>query len=178
MIGLRRGVVKLKKYNSIWEKLFEKEKKVLLKKFPDIIIEISHGGSTVISTIPAKPIIDIFVAISSLKKVKTKKVKDDLKKMGYEFHGEDGVNGRILYVKGNAKISTHHLQFVKKNNDEWKNHILIKDYFLKYPKEAKKYGKLKIMLAKKYPNNRKAYTHGKESFIKSVIKKAKQKNNF
>lgn len=172
MIGLKRGTVKLKKHNPNWLRLFEKEKKLLLKRFPNIILEISHGGSTAIPNIPAKPIIDIFAVVSSLRK--TEAMRSKLEKFGYEYRGANGVTERILYVKGKARLRTHHLQFIERRSNEWKNHILIKEYFLKNPDVAKKYADLKIRLAKKYPKNRKKYSHGKNAFITLVIKKAQK----
>jgi len=172
MIGLKRGTVKLKKHDPNWAKLFKKEKKLLLGKFPNVILEISHGGSTTIPTIPAKPIIDMFAVVLSLKKAKA--IKNKLEKLGYEYRGADGVKERILYVKGEPELRTHHLQLVEKKSDEWKNHILIKNYFLKHPEVAKRYAKLKAKLAEKYPNSRKSYSHGKDAFIKSIIQKAKK----
>ncbi|MEK7124155.1 MAG: GrpB family protein [Patescibacteria group bacterium] len=174
IIGLKRGNVKLRKHNSNWRQLFKQEKELLLKRFPDAILEISHGGSTAIPTIPAKPIIDMFAVVSSLKD--TEKIRKSLEEMGYEYRGEESVPERILYVKGKPKLRTHHLQLVERSSDEWKNHILIRDYFLKHPEIAKEYAKLKLELAKKYPNDRKSYSNGKDVFIKSIIQKAKEEN--
>ncbi len=172
MIGLKRGTVKLEKHNSQWAELFEQEKKMLLKKFPNTILEISHGGSTAIPTIPAKPIIDMFAVVLSLKDEGS--MRKGLEEMSYEYRGEEGVPERILYVKGKPELRTYHLQLVERKSDEWKNHILVRDYFLKHPKVAKKYAELKIKLAKKYSDDRKAYSHGKDAFIKLIIKKAKK----
>lgn len=172
VVGLQKGEVRLDKHNPEWEILFRKEKKILLENFPNLILEVSHGGSTAIPGIVAKPIIDIFIAIKSLEDAET--IKNELEKLGYEYRGSRSVPERILYVKGNPELRTHHLHFVEVNSDEWKNHILIRDYFLKHPDEANKYGKLKEKLAQKYPNNRESYTHAKDEFIKSIIEKAKK----
>lgn len=172
-IGLRRGSVQLRAHNSEWAKLFEEERKLLLGKFPHVILEIQHGGSTAIPTIPAKPIIDMFAVVPSLQAAEA--IKGELVKLGYEYRGADGVAGRVLYVKGAPEKRTHHLQLVERENDEWGNHILIREYFLKHPDVAQEYAKLKILLAEKYPEDRKAYSHGKDIFIKSVIQKAKTK---
>ena len=90
IIGLKRGNVKLRKHNSNWRQLFKQEKELLLKRFPDAILEISHGGSTAIPTIPAKPIIDMFAVVSSLKD--TEKIRKSLEEMGYEYRGEESVS--------------------------------------------------------------------------------------
>lgn len=169
-IGLKRGTVKFAAHNLTWSKLFQDEKKQLLKLFPDEIIEISHGGSTAIPSIPAKPIIDMFAAVKSLKGAEN--IRTGLEKLGYEYRGEDGVSERILYVKGGPEMRTHHLQLVERTSKEWKNHIIIRDYFLKHPEMAKDYAELKIKLAEKYPNDRKSYTHGKNRFIKLIIERA------
>jgi len=97
MIGLKRGTVKLKKHDPNWAKLFKKEKKLLLGKFPNVILEISNGGSTTIPTIPAKPIIDVFAVAPSLKDAES--IRTDLEKLGYEYRGKEGVPERVLYVR-------------------------------------------------------------------------------
>lgn len=169
-IGLKRGSVQLRPHSSEWAKLFEQEKKLLLGKFPEVILEIQHGGSTAIPTIPAKPIIDMFAVVPSLQAGEA--IRRDLEGLGYEYRGPDGVAERVLYVKGTPEMRTHHLQLVERTSNEWKNHILIREYFLKHPEVAQEYAALKMSLAEKYPEDRKAYSHGKDAFIKSVIQKA------
>jgi len=66
MIGLKRGTVKLLPHNSKWTELFEKEKQLLESTFGNSIIAIEHIGSTAISGIPAKPIIDVNIGVKSL----------------------------------------------------------------------------------------------------------------
>ena len=171
-IGLKRGTVKLVDHNQHWKELFEKEKRILLSKFSGVILEISHGGSTAIPNIPAKPIIDMFAVVPSLTIVES--IKNELENMGYHYRGEEGVPGRILFAKGNEENRTHHLQLVEKDNDQWKNHLLIKNYYLKHPEVAENYAKLKQILAEKYPNDRVSYGKGKADFIKSVIESAKK----
>lgn len=116
----------------------------------------------------------MFAVVPSLQD--TEVIKKELEKLGYEYRGEEGVPERILFVKGKSELRTHHLQLVERISNEWKNHILIKEYFLKHPEIAKEYAKLKIQLAKKYPNDRKSYSHGKDAFIKFIIQRAKQEN--
>ena len=170
-IGLKKGTVKLKKYNSNWKKLFEQEKKLLLKYFRNEILEISHGGSTAIPDMPSKPIIDMFAVVKSIKVAE--KIKKELESLDYHYRGKEGVPDRILYVKGDENNRTHHLQLMQRKSSSWKDHLLIKNYYLKNPSVAKEYAKLKKKLAKQHPNDRVAYRNGKDSFIKNVIAQAK-----
>jgi GrpB-like predicted nucleotidyltransferase (UPF0157 family) len=174
-IGLRRGTVQLKEHNPIWIKLFEKEKQMLLEHFPNQILEVSHGGSTVIPTIPAKPIIDIFAIVPSLKKAEN--IRKMLESLGYHYRGNEGIPERILYAKGEEENRTHHLHLVERESDEWETHLLLKNYYLRHPEVAQEYATLKRILAEKYPNDRESYTEGKQKFVKSVIARAKSEIN-
>lgn len=171
-IGLEKGTVRLENHNPFWKILFENESKILLDKFSDIIMEISHGGSTAIPNIPAKAIIDMLAVISSLKDVQS--IRQEIESLGYTYRGEEGVSERILFTKEVGEKQTYHLQFVEQNSNEWKNHLLIKNYYLRHPEVAEQYALLKQKLAEQFPENRKAYSKGKHDFIKSIILKAKQ----
>ena len=171
-LGVKRGTVRLVPHNPNWKTLFEEEKKLLLTTFSNTILKISHGGSTAIPTIPAKPIIDMFAVVRSLSEADA--IKDDLEKLGYEYVGERGVPERRLAVKGPEEKRTHHLQFVEETSKEWTNHILIREYYLRHPDVAEEYARLKQDLAQKYPEDRGSYTNGKEEFIASVIQRAKR----
>lgn len=170
-LGLQRGKVKLVPHDPNWDKLFHDEKINLINAFPDMILEVSHGGSTAIPTISAKPIIDMFIRINDLPDAE--KIKERMATLGYSYRGEDGVPGRILYVKGPEDNRTHYAHFVQGDNDEWENHLLIKDHFLKNPQAAAEYEKLKLTLAKQFSDDRKAYSHGKDAYIKGILEKAK-----
>ncbi len=169
-LGLQKGKVKLVPHDPSWSKSFQDEKDGLVHAFPELILEISHGGSTAIPTISAKPIIDMFVRIESLSDAE--KIRGSMSKLGYSYRGEDGVPGRILYAKGPEDNRTHYAHFVEGDNDEWKNHLLIKNYFLKHPQAAAEYEALKLALAKQFLDDRKAYSHGKDAYIKGILKKA------
>ena len=51
------------------------------------------------------------------------------------------------------------------------------DYKEIYEDEKQRYEQLKIELYNKYKDNRKEYTHGKDKYIKAIIKKAIEENN-
>lgn len=171
-IGLEKGIVRLENHNPFWRSLFEKESKILLDTFPDIIQEISHGGSTAIPNIPAKPIIDMFAVVSNLED--TKLLRQELESLGYVYRGEEGVSERILFTKEIGEKQTYHLQFVEKTSNEWKNHLLLKNYYLRHPDVAELYALLKQKLAEQFSDDRQAYSNGKYDFIQSIIAKAKQ----
>ena len=65
MIGLKDGTVIVSDYDETWGMLFEKEKEIILKQITKNMIFIEHFGSTSVSGLCAKPIIDILIGIES-----------------------------------------------------------------------------------------------------------------
>jgi len=173
MLGLKRGKVKLSPYNPKWPEIFKKEKKMLQKALGKMIIDIQHVGSTAVSRIPAKPIIDIAVAVPELSRKEVEKYIEPLKKVGYEYRGEDR-SREHLFVKGGEEKRICHLHMVKFDSKAWKDYLLFRDYLRTHKKVAAKYTKLKLELAKKFSGNRKLYTTSKDNFIQKILKKAKK----
>ena len=173
MLGLKRGKVKLSLYNPKWPEIFKKEKKMLQKALGKMIIDIQHVGSTAVSRIPAKPIIDIAVAVPELSRKEVEKYIEPLKKVGYEYRGEDRPREH-LFVKGGEEKRICHLHMVKFDSKAWKDYLLFRDYLRTHKKVAAKYTKLKLELAKKFSGNRRLYTANKDNFIQKILKKAKK----
>lgn len=167
--------VELVKYNPKWPEQFEEEKRLILKTFQDFTIQVEHVGSTSISGVSAKPIIDIMVGIESLAEVD--RYIELFKTIGYDFNPEweDRFPERVaLYKSDNGnKI---HLYIVEFNTDYWLRHIQFRDYLREHPEVAKEYNKLKEELAKKYRDDQAAYTSGKSKFFKEIERKARKKH--
>jgi GrpB-like predicted nucleotidyltransferase (UPF0157 family) len=53
-------------------------------------------------------------------------------------------------------------------------HLCFRDYLITHPAIAEKYGALKLQLAKRYPNNRRAYVQAKEAYVKKLEQQALQ----
>ena len=96
----------------------------------------------------------------------------DLKLIGYEDRGNGDAPGRRYFVKGAEEKRTHHLNFCELNGIFWRSHVLFRDYLEKHPDAAKQYATIKRALAAKFPNDRRAYTAGKEEFVRSILKLA------
>jgi GrpB-like predicted nucleotidyltransferase (UPF0157 family) len=175
MLGLKRGKVKLSPYDQKWLEVFKKEKKILQKVLKDTIIDIQHVGSTAVPGIPAKPIIDIAVAISRVNRKKVEMYIKPLKKVGYVYRGEDRPR-QHLFAKGSEKKRICYLHMVKFDSKDWKNYLLFRNYLRTHKKIAEEYAKLKLSLARKFPNNRTLYTDGKDKFIQKILKRAKSDN--
>ena len=172
-IGLYRGTVNLVAHHAKWAEYFSREKQLLLNILREKVLDIRHIGSTSIPGLPAKPVIDILAAVKTLAGVDT--FTQDLKTIGYEDKGDGGVPGRRFFVKGAEAIRTHHLNFCEMNSPFWTSHLLFRDYLERHPEIAREYSALKRGLADKFPNDRGAYTAGKEEFVRSILDRAMNK---
>jgi len=174
MLGLKRGTVKLAKAHKEWARLFEIEKELLKKTFGDRIIVIEHVGSTAISGVPAKPLIDMNAAVSSLDDKYIEGFVVSLEKLGYHYMHK--FPDRRFYAKGPEALRTHHLNLVELNSDEWNNSILFRDYMRHNKPACEEYAALKEKLAGQFAEDRASYTKAKEEFIQKIIALAKVEN--
>lgn len=89
------------------------------------------------------------------------------------YRGQDHEN-QHLYVCGDLQnnIQTHFIHVVIFNSKEWHDYIDMRDFLNANEEKALEYSNLKEKLAKKYPNDRIAYTNGKSRLIEEILKNA------
>lgn len=177
MIGLKSGKVLLCDHQKEWDQEAFKTISLLKNILGSTIKDIQHVGSTSISTIKAKPIIDIAIAVDNLENIH--QYENELKKNGFYNRSKNDLKGQILlacgsYYDGTGDIQTHYIHIFQVNSREWIDAINFRDYLRQNITLAKQYENLKIELAQKYSNNpnRDEYIKGKNDFIKSICRKA------
>ncbi len=170
MLGLEKNVVRLTPYTPEWKRYFEQEKAALQEELGSAILDIQHVGSTSIPGMPAKPIVDIAIAVADFEEAKA--CIPLIEALGYEYKGEFGIPHRHYFVKGEPRL--FHIHMSEINSTEWQNHILFRDYLCQHPEIAKEYAELKQQLALKFPRDREAYLEGKAAFIEGVLTKSRK----
>ena len=167
-------------YDKEWPQDFLKIKTELQKAIT-VMSNIQHVGSTSIPGMKAKPIIDIDVGLENWSDFEA--VKRALAEIGYEYEGDRGITGREVFcrdVKVHNEILDgidHHLYVCSVDNEEYKRHILFRDYLRSHDEDRDRYNQIKEeILAKVGPENRAGYVQMKEEnyrdFFEDVISKA------
>lgn len=171
MIGLKRGTVKLVAHQDEWGENAEKTIVKLKHLLGNTAVDIQHIGSTAISSIHAKPIIDIVVGVYDLNEITP--YVEVLGQNGFVFRGED-VSEQILFVMGDFEndLRTHHIHVVRWNGNEWNNYIHFRDYLNAFPEKAMIYDDCKQKLAVRFSGERERYTEGKQELIECILKEA------
>ncbi len=161
----------LENHKTYWGNWYNEEVKNLKNILPQAI-DFYHIGSTAISGIMAKPIIDIIVAVDTCNQMS--QVANILKENGYIIMSEK--DNRMSLNKGYTesgfaeKVYHIHLR-LKGDIDE----VYFKNYLIDNPDIAKEYEELKIRLWKKYEFDRDTYTNAKTEFVQKYTKLAKLK---
>jgi GrpB-like predicted nucleotidyltransferase (UPF0157 family) len=162
---------KILPWTEEWAQLFNNEEKLLREILNNEIVDIFHIGSTSVPAIGyAKPIIDILIVVKNIGKVDL--YNRELNRLGYVSKGENGILGRRYFPKGKEN-RTHHLHIFQIGNENIKNHLDFKEYLIKNPDEAKRYGDIKIELAKQFPENHYKYQAEKQEFVNELVKRVK-----
>ncbi len=173
LIGLQRGTVAVEPHRVEWEIAAQEMLDKLRAILKDDIVDAQHIGSTSVKSICAKPIVDIVVGVSNFDKMM--KHNDVLATNGIIYRREDHP-GQYLYVCGDLQnnIHTHYIHVVIWGQEAWNNYINMRDYLNAHEERAKEYSSLKECLAKKYPEDRNAYTERKSALIGDILRSAEE----
>lgn len=157
--------VSVEEYSADWKKRFEEEAILLQKVFGFEIQMIHHIGSTSVSGLSAKPIIDMMPVVRDITKIDV--YNDAMIAIGYEPKGENGLSGRRYFQKG-GNDRTHHIHIYEVGHPGIERHLAFRDYLCTHPNAKKKYGDLKEALAKQFPYDIESYINGKEKLASEI----------
>lgn len=149
-----------------WRCKFEEEAAIVAAALGSVATAIHHIGSTAISGIFAKPIIDMLIESSSLEAIDEKTAS--LESIGYEAKGEFGIPGRRYFRKDNdAGAREYQIHVFNAGSEDVLRHLAFRDYLLSNPSVAQEYSLLKREISKRFPSDIEAYMDGKNPFIKA-----------
>lgn len=164
--------ISLVPHSDKWNKFYDEMEaylKTILSACP--IERISHIGSTAISGIWAKDIVDVLIEVSRDSDIQnTAKV---IENSGFICMSTE--ENRVSFNRGYTKdgfadkVFHVHLRYVG-DNDE----LYFRDYLNDNPQTAKEYEAMKLQLWKQYEHDRDGYTNAKTDFIKKWTKEAKR----
>ncbi len=157
-------------YDPAWPVLFEREAAVLREVFGAEVVAIHHMGSTAVSGLRAKPIVDILLVVRDIERVDA--FNPQLIALGYEPRGEYGLPRRRYLPKTVDGVRVVQVHTWQDGDEEVERHLAFRDYMRAHPDAAAEYGALKTALAAQFADEREKYIDGKDAFVREMEQRA------
>lgn len=185
--------VEIEEYNPAWKNMFDIEKDIIENAFQNLSIKTEHIGSTSITGLGAKPVIDILIGVNDRKTldelptplinagyIYVKKYEDVLPERKYFIKVKNSFNEVLpnTLFSYNDKINRtkfphlFHIHGVVFESTLWKRYIGFRDYLIKNKDERERYCDLKKTLANQDWDSVNDYADAKTEFVKSIEAKA------
>ena len=160
----------LTKHNPDWARQYA-EMASELKNLPQAtgILRLEHYGSTAIPGMPAKPVIDILMEVSSFDAVRPW-IIPALNRENWEFWW---YVDHMVFIRREAisGTRTHHVHVAPPGHRLWEG-VAFRDYLRTHPTVGREYAELKHKLAEKFGADREGYTEAKTAFVHRITNMA------
>ena len=154
--------------------MFEEEKQLLQAVLYEVSAKVEHIGSTAVSGLAAKPIIDIMIGLPNFSVADGFVPK--IEALSYEYFRK--YEGEMPYRRYLAKnlngMRTHQIHMVEIGSEFWRRHLLFREHLRQNPDVANEYAALKKQLAKREWVEVNEYADAKSAFITGIENKAKE----
>ena len=156
-------------YSEQWPELAAREMERLRNGLGDVLVRAHHIGSTAVSGLAAKPIIDLLLEVVSLETLDAR--DGDMQSLGYVPRGEFGILGRRYYPKGGDQ-RTHHIHAFVVGDCHIARHLAFRDYLRAHPKAVESYAAVKMEAASEHATDPEGYVAYKQAYVEHEVKKA------
>jgi len=156
-------------YNPDWPKVFAALRGRVAGVLGDLALAVEQVGSTAVPGLAAEPIVDLDVLIPSTADLPA--AVDRLATLGYVHQGDLGVAGREAFIQPPG-TPRHHLYVCALGNEEYRRHVSCRDYLRAHPEAAAAYGALTRSAARRFRDDREAYTEAKSAFVEETLRRA------
>ncbi|ROS32123.1 GrpB family protein [Amycolatopsis thermoflava] len=171
ILGLHRGTVTLTEHDDKWAGASKKEAarvRALLTAH-GIPATTEHVGSTAVTGMPAKPVIDVAVGVADADAVGEALVA--LRRGGLDYIKGANQPGMLFLASGGQERFFHY-HLVVHNSHAWDRLVLFRDMLRRHRGPADEYADLKRELAARHPTDRGAYTRAKSSHVRAIEARA------
>jgi GrpB-like predicted nucleotidyltransferase (UPF0157 family) len=155
-----------KPYNPIFPELFHQEQ-IRIASSIQSILAIEHVGSTAVSNLGGKGIIDIAIAAN---RKDWELVSEQLQKLGYEFRPNFSTADRIYFViflpDPEEGTRRYHVHLTDLESSDWKGLIGFRDYLRTHREQREEYATIKKQAALESHENGELYRKLKEPIFK------------
>ena len=165
----------ISEHDPAWADFYRAEKDLLTERFGDLLVRISHIGSTAVKGLAAKPTVDILLEVQSTSSGDmVRRIASDCGYlvMAETFEPEYRLDPCKGYTPQGFAEKVFHLHI--RYPGDW-DELVFCEFLKQHPEKAQEYAQLKIGLQKRFKHNRDAYTEAKGDFIRECVALARKK---
>lgn len=170
LITLSRRRIVVVPHDPAWQEEYKRAADEISAVYGDLLVSIHHIGSTSVSGLAAKPIVDIMPVVRDIEQVDGYDPR--MLNLGYFPQGENMLPGRRYFRYGIPPDFTRHVHVYQTGHPEVERHLAFCAYLRAHPADAVAYGALKMELAQRFPYDSEGYVAGKDGLIKNLLEKA------
>lgn len=163
--------IELGPYDASWPAQFAAEERAIRSALGDrVVCDVHHVGSTAVTGLAAKPIIDIILEVPD--RASWPSLIEPLQRLGYVYWDENPDKTKMFFVKGMPPFGsgrTHHIHV--HTPDAVEPVLRFRDHLVAHPEDARRYEDLKRELATRFATDRDRYTNAKAGFVQEVLRK-------
>jgi GrpB-like predicted nucleotidyltransferase (UPF0157 family) len=157
-IGLGSADVEIAPYDAHWPLLFSAEAAKIRDRLGPLAAEVHHVGSTSIPGMPAKPLIDMAVAVAPAALAeRLPEVASAMAALGYRYCGDFGHHGGHYFSKNEGTRQTFTAQFHASDSWDLARLLRFRDEARADPGLFRDYADVKVALAAALGRNRGLY---------------------
>lgn len=157
-------------YHPGWPAAYESWERRVRAALGGSALRVDHVGSTSVPGLAAKPVIDIQVSVVGL--ADENRYAPQLAAIGVPLRNRDSLHRFFCPRRPNPRIVQIH---VCPSGSVWeRDHLLYRDYLRAHAEVRQAYGELKRELAKRWRDDRIAYTDTKSGFILDALSQAEK----
>ena len=153
-----------------WPVLAEAELRRIEQALGDLAIRAEHVGSTAVTGLAAKPIVDLQLSVDRIEP--RERYVQPLRRIGYLFVPAPESPDRYFFAKPPERPRTHHLHLCAAGSATEFRHIAVRDVLRAHADEATRYAALKRELVARYPQDRLAYIEGEDGYVMALEERA------
>jgi GrpB-like predicted nucleotidyltransferase (UPF0157 family) len=132
-------------YDATWPERFNALRRLLEETLGGAAVAIEHVGSTAVPGMPARPIIDVDVALADYSSAH--ELREPLEATGFRRTLAGDFPDRQFYVLDEDGRRACHLSLTYRGSETWLSHQALRDRLLADPEARREYGDLKQRLA-------------------------------
>jgi GrpB-like predicted nucleotidyltransferase (UPF0157 family) len=156
-------------YDSRWPAWYAADAAEISAALGGRLAGVEHFGSTAVSGLAAKPVVDVLVAPRTWPLAD--RDRRALEALGYEYLGEAGVAGRE-YFRRRADHATN-VAAVEPNGALWRENLLLRDYLRSHASVAERYARAKRAAWDAGARTLLAYSAAKADHVATLLAAAK-----